>query len=132
MKTALQVVIEKQREIYQRDGLPPFLQQVCQMYRITIREFASIFGISKAHAEQIIKQRKFPALDLALRIARYFDCTVEELFGWRIDDDGKRRPLIIENPRTGQTYRLSDNKKQDATITLMENRLKGTETADKL
>ena len=81
MKTALQLVIEKQRAVYVVEGIPPFMQQVCQMYRITIREFAGIFGISKAHAEAIIKQRKFPALDLALRITRYFDCTVEELFG---------------------------------------------------
>ena len=127
MKTELQVVIEKQRAIYDVQGIPPFLQQVCQMYRITIREFASIFGISKAHSENIIKQRKFPDLPLALSITRYFGCTVEELFGWRIDDDGKRRPLLIEDPRTGQAYRLSEVKKQDRTMSLMEKRLNKTE-----
>jgi DNA-binding XRE family transcriptional regulator len=127
VKTELQVVIEKQRAIYDVQGIPPFLQQVCQMYRITIREFASIFGISKAHSENIIKQRKFPDLPLALSITRYFGCTVEELFGWRIDDDGKRRPLLIEDPRTGQAYRLSEVKKQDRTMSLMEKRLNKTE-----
>jgi DNA-binding XRE family transcriptional regulator len=126
VKTALQITIEKQRALYEVEGAPPFLQQITTMYRITIREFAGIFGISKAHAENIIKQRKYPDLPLALKITRYFGCTVEELFGWRVDDDGKRRPLLIENPKTGQAYRLSDMKKQDSTMTLMENRLKGT------
>lgn len=129
MKTSLQIVIEKQRALYEVEGAPPFLQQITTLFRITIREFASIFGISKAHAEAIIKQRKFPALELGIRITRYFGCTVEDLFGWRLDDDGKRRPLLIEDPKTGKAYRLSDVKKQDSTMTLMENKLRGGKDA---
>ena len=31
---------------------------------------------------------------------------VEELFGWRIDDDGARRPLLVIDPSTGQVRKL--------------------------
>ena len=32
--------------------------------------------------------------------------TVEELFGWRVDDTGERRPLLVIDPLTGQARRL--------------------------
>lgn len=98
------------------------MQQITQIYRLTIRDFASIFGISKAHAEDIIKHRKFPALDLAIRMCRYFECTVEELFAWRVDDDGKRRPLLTVDPKTGVAYRLSERRSSDETMALVQGR----------
>ena len=109
-KSNIQVTVEKCRALYEVEGSPKLLQQITTCYRITIREFASIFGISKAHAEDIIKHRKFPALDLAVRISRYFECTVEDLFAWRVDDDGKRRPLLIVDPKTGVAVRLKPGK----------------------
>lgn len=124
-KTEIQIVNEKCRAEYVREGIPPLLQQFTQVHRITIREFASIFGISKAYAEDIIKHRKFPTLDIAVRIARYFGCTVEELFGWRVDDDGKRRPLLKLDPKTGVAYRLKERKQDDSTLELVRERLKG-------
>jgi DNA-binding XRE family transcriptional regulator len=66
------------------------------VYRLTIREFAEIFGISKAHAEAILKEKKAPSLELAFRISRYFGVKVDELFGWRFDDDGNRHSLVAE------------------------------------
>lgn len=124
VKTAHQIVNEKCRVLYDAPGSPPLLQQICQMYRITIREFAAIFGISKAHAENIIKHRKLPALDLAISICRYFECNVEELFGWRIDDDGKRRPLLVVDPKTGQAYRLSERNPNQETMAMIRERLR--------
>lgn len=91
--TNRQVVIEKVRAV--NDMLSePQLQQLAKAHEITIREFASIFGVSKGHAEKILKHRCFPALEVAIRIARYFEVSVEELWGWQLDDDGARRPLI--------------------------------------
>ena len=95
MSTNLQLSIERQRVLY--DTLAkPLLYQLWYLHRLTIRDFAQIFGVSKGHAEAVLKHRVEPSLDLALRVARYFGVTVEELFGWRFDDTGDRRPLIVE------------------------------------
>src|SRR5271155_701972 len=107
MPTNIQLINEKARAVYDTDGAPPLLQQCCQLYRITFREFASIFGISRGHAENLLKHRTFPSMELGIAIARYFECTVEDMFGWRIDDDGKRCPLIVVDPKTGVARRLS-------------------------
>jgi transcriptional regulator with XRE-family HTH domain len=122
-KTAQQIVNEKCRALYEVEGAPPLLQQICSIFRLTIREFASIFGISKGYSEDIIKQRKFPTLDLGIRISRYFEVSVEELFGWRVDDDGKRRPLLVVNPKTGVAFRLSEKKKEHDTMPLVREKL---------
>ena len=84
----------------------PLMAYLAELHRLSIRKFAAIFGISKAHAEDILKHRVFPTLELAVRIARYWECSVDELFGWRVDDSGERRPLIIELPN-GETKRLT-------------------------
>lgn len=106
MSTNLQIGLEKQRSVY--DNLArPLLSQLVHVHNITIREFAEIFGISKSFCEDILNHKKFPNLELGLRISRYFDCSIEELFGWRVDDDGCRRPLLIELPGTGTVVRLS-------------------------
>jgi DNA-binding XRE family transcriptional regulator len=124
-KTNVQIVSEKCRALYEIPGSPPLLQQVIQVYRITIREFAATFGISKFHAEDIIKQRKFPSTELAIRICRYFECSVEELFGWRVDDDGKRRPLLRVDPKTNTAYRLSERDPKHETMALVREKIKG-------
>jgi DNA-binding XRE family transcriptional regulator len=125
-KSPLQIVNEKCRAVYEVEGKPPLLQQITQLYRITIREFAGIFGISKAHAENIIKHRVFPSLELSLAISRYFECQVEELFGWRVDDDGKRRPLIVVDPRTNRaTVKLSIRNPKHETMSLIREKLEG-------
>ena len=74
--------------------------------RNIVRDFAAIFKISKTHAAEIIAHRKLPDLELAVRISRYWEVEVEELFGWRIDDDGARRPLLVIDPSTGQVRKL--------------------------
>ena len=124
MKTNVQVTSEKCRAIYEVEGVPPLLQQISQLHRLTIREFAAIFGISKDYSEKIIKHRVFPTLELAFRISRYFEVTVEELFGWRVDDDGKRRPLLTVDPKTGKAFRLLESKKEHETMALVHERLK--------
>lgn len=95
MTTNLQSALEDQRAVYARlKGT--LLQQLMQFHGLSIRDFASIFHVSKGHAESILKDRCFPALPLALAISRYFECSVEELFGWRVDDSGDRRPLVVD------------------------------------
>jgi transcriptional regulator with XRE-family HTH domain len=94
VKTNLQIGVEKQRAVY--TSLPvPLLAQLADLHGITVREFATIFGISKSLAWEILNHRKLPSLDLAIRIARYWECTTDELFGWMVDDTGDRRPLLI-------------------------------------
>jgi transcriptional regulator with XRE-family HTH domain len=94
---------EKAREFY---GDSPLLQRICTAHGITLRDFAAIFGIGKSLAGEILNHQTLPKLELAVQIARYFECTVEELFGWRIDDDGKRRPLLVIDQETGQVMKL--------------------------
>ena len=102
----IQVAIEKMRGVYEPEGCPPLLTWICKSHQITIRDFAAIFGISKSHAAEIINHQSFPSLELAVRISRYWECTVEELFGWRVDDDGARRPLLVVDVNTGQVRKL--------------------------
>jgi transcriptional regulator with XRE-family HTH domain len=119
LATNLQIGIEQQRALY--DYMPrPLLSQLAELHRISVRDFAAIFGISKSHAEEILNHKKLPALELAIRVARYWECSVEDLFGWRVDDEGSRRPLLIELPSTGgKTIRLNNRKRGDDTATLI-------------
>jgi transcriptional regulator with XRE-family HTH domain len=95
VKTNLQIGLEQQRAVY--FSLPrPLLSQIAQAHGISVRDFAAIFEISKSHAEEIMSHDKMPSLALALKITRYFECTVEEMFGWLLDDTGDRRPLLVE------------------------------------
>jgi plasmid maintenance system antidote protein VapI len=76
MSTNVQQVIEKQRAVY--DTLAkPLLQQLSELHGLTIRDIAAIFKISKGHAEAVLKHRVFPSLELAVRIARYFETNVD-------------------------------------------------------
>ena len=95
MQSNLQVGIDQQREVYGHLRFP-LLQQLCRIHSLTVRDVATIFGIGKSHAQEIITHQKAPSLELAFRLARYFEVTVDELFGWRFDDSGERRPLVIE------------------------------------
>jgi transcriptional regulator with XRE-family HTH domain len=95
MPTGLQRSIEKQRAIYESMAMP-LLYQLARMHGLTIREFAEVFEISRNHAEGVLKHRVIPSLELAFQIARYFDVTVDQLFGWLFDDTGNRRPLVLE------------------------------------
>ncbi len=123
MKTNLQIIIEKNRALYEVEGAPPLLQQIVKLHTLTIREFADIFDISKDYAEKLMKHRVFPTVPLAFDIARYFEVTVEDLWGWRVDDHGKRRPLLIEDPKTGKAFRLLD-KPAHATMELVRDKMK--------
>jgi plasmid maintenance system antidote protein VapI len=76
----------------------PLLAQVVEFHGLSIRKFAAIFGISKGHAECIIKHRSYPTLENAIRMARYFETSVEDIFGWQIDDSGDRCPLVVAMP----------------------------------
>ena len=107
--------------MYEINGQPPLLYQLCQVHKLSIREFADLFQISKSHAEDVLKHRSFPSLELAIRIARYWECTVEDLFGWRVDDDAMRRPLIIE--KDGQVIRLRERREEHKALELATNGL---------
>ena len=111
MKSNVQTVNEKLRAVYQ--GQPPLLSQIAEAHGISVRDFASIFGIGKSHAAEILGHKVFPSLELALKISRYWEVSVEELFGWRVDDDGARRPLLVIDPGTGKARKLT--KKQGRT-----------------
>ena len=105
MKSNIQVGIEQQRAVYSQLR-KPLLLQMAQLHQLTYRDIAEIFGISRSHAENLLHHRRIPTLELAFRIARYFEVRVDDLFGWNFDDDGQRRPLLIELPGTGTVARL--------------------------
>jgi DNA-binding XRE family transcriptional regulator len=112
MTTNVQQVIEKQRAVY--DTLAkPLLQQLSELHGLTIRDIAAIFKISKGHAEAVLKHRVFPSLELAVRIARYFETNVDELFAWRVDDAGDRRPLLVELPGMDAPVRITKYDERD-------------------
>lgn len=117
MTTNLQSAIEDQRATYGRlKGT--LLQQLVQIHGVSIRDFAAIFEISKGHAEDILKHRCFPVLPLALAISRYFEVSVEELFGWRVDDAGSRRPLVVDLGN-GEAVRLKTEKTNRGALELV-------------
>lgn len=120
VKTNLQLANEKARACYEGEGVDPLLKQICQAHGLTLREFARIFGISKSHAQDLWHHRAFPSLEAAVKISRYFEVTVEELFGWRINDDGDRRPLLVQDPRTSQVVRLNRNSDIKGSIDLVK------------
>lgn len=93
-KSNIQAAQEQQRAVYSYLRMP-LLTQILNVHCLTIRDFAAIFGVSKSHAADVVSHRKLPDLELAFKVARYFECTVDELFGWRIEDTGERRPLIV-------------------------------------
>lgn len=95
------------------------LSQLAEVHKISVRDFAGIFGISKSHAEEILNHRKFPSLELAVRISRYWGCTVDDLFGWRVDDDGARRPLIVD-VGDGQRIRVNSTHRYDDITVLIK------------
>jgi transcriptional regulator with XRE-family HTH domain len=95
MSTNIQPVIERQRVVYESLARP-LLAQMAELHGISIRDFGQMFGISKTYAAEILNHEKLPNLDLAIRMARYWETTIEELFGWRVDDDGSRRPLVVD------------------------------------
>ena len=118
-KTSMQVCIELTRNLYGEGLVTPLLAQLCQLHRVSVREFAEIFGISKSYAQQLMNHEKMPSLDLALRICRYYECTVEELFGWRVDDDGSRRPLLVEIPGQEKLHRVNNRTRGDSSMGLI-------------
>ena len=48
--------------------------------RITQDDLAAALGVSRQTLSAIEKNKYFPSLELALKIAKVFECTVEELF----------------------------------------------------
>lgn len=116
-RTNIQVWIDQERAIY--CGLrKPLLAQLAMIHKVTVREFASIFGISKSNAQEILAHRKDPSLLLAFKIARYFEVSVDELFGWNYGDTGDRRPLVIE--KDGKPLRLKEEVKGHGALELVK------------
>jgi transcriptional regulator with XRE-family HTH domain len=111
--TNVQTVNQKQRAVYESLA-KPLLQQLTELHGLTIRDVAAVFSISKGHAEGILKHRVFPSLELSVRIARYFEVSVDDLFAWRVDDSGERRPLLIELPGIDVPIRLNKWFERDA------------------
>ena len=119
-KTALQVCNEKAKAVYENDLDMPLLQQICRLHNLSTQEFAEIFGISRAQAYKLLSHEDFPSLELGIQISRYFEVEVEWLFGWRVDDDGARRPLLIENPGTKILMRLKARNPEASVPALVE------------
>ena len=116
-RSNIQICSERARAIYEGSG-QPLLQRIAEAHSISVRDFASIFGIGKSHAADLLGHRVFPSLELALKISRYWECTVEELFGWRVDDDGARRPLVVIDPSTGKARKLTQRQGRTRAIEL--------------
>jgi transcriptional regulator with XRE-family HTH domain len=128
-RTNLQATIEQRREVY--DHLKkPLLAQLCECHNLTVREVAAIFGISKSYAAELLNHEKLPGLEVAVRFARYFECSVEELFAWRIDDTGERRPLIIELPGKKKLIRLKANIREHSAMGLLMAYQEGEDNLD--
>ncbi len=49
-------------------------------HRVTQDELADKLGVSRQTLSAIENNKYFPSLELALKIAKVFGCTVEELF----------------------------------------------------
>lgn len=49
-------------------------------HRVTQDELAEKLGVSRQTLSAIENNKYFPSLELALKIAKVFGCTVEELF----------------------------------------------------
>lgn len=97
----------------------PLLAQLAEIHDISVRDFARIFGISKSYAEEILNHKKFPSLELGIRIARYYECDTDELFGWRIDDDGVRRPLVVKLPWSETYMTLNASNRNHGSLALL-------------
>jgi DNA-binding XRE family transcriptional regulator len=122
MPTNIQKMNERLREEYGKFRLP-LIYQICTLHNIRVRDFAEVFGISKDTAHRIMTHRSLPPLDLAVRIARYFDLDVDSLFAWRVDDDGTRSSLVIELPDIRGRVKLRNYPGQTR-ITLMRDMAK--------
>jgi putative transcriptional regulator len=48
--------------------------------RVTQDDLAAALGVSRQTLSAIENNKYFPSLELALKIAKVFECTVEELF----------------------------------------------------
>jgi DNA-binding XRE family transcriptional regulator len=129
METNVQTVIERQRKKYTRDGCPTLLQMICTTFRLSYQEFAKVFGISKSSAALLITHETMPSLELAIKMARYFEVTVEDLFGWRVDDEGMRRPLLVEIK--GEYVRLGAYKRRHKTMALVDAKLEDESSCKK-
>lgn len=125
MPSALQTnMLDRQRACYESLERP-LLAQMAALHQVSVREFAGIFGISKSYAEEILNHKKLPSLELAYRIARYWEVGVDDLFGWRIEDDGQRRPLLVSIPCTKKVIRLSSREWNDSSLGLVMRDLQG-------
>ncbi len=51
-------------------------------HRFTQDELADKLGVSRQTLSAIENNKYFPSLELALKIAKVFGCTVEDLFHW--------------------------------------------------
>ena len=128
----IQRTIEKQRAEYAKLG-KPLLQYMAEVHQLTVRQFAEIFEISKSHASKVLSHEVFPSVELAVRIARYFETNVDELFGWRVDDEGSRRSLLVEIPGEGVlklNMRNSGRGSDFSGLKLVERVLKGGENGN--
>lgn len=112
-RTYVQSIIEGVREFYGTLRMP-LLAQLAKIHGLSVRDLAAIWGISKSHASDILSHKKVPDLELAFRIARYFEVTVDDLFGMRFDDDGSRRPLVMIGPDRKLIQLSHNNRKHSA------------------
>lgn len=55
-------------------------------YGLTQQELADAVGVSRQTIYAIEKSKYDPSLELAFKLARRFDCAVEELFHPELDD----------------------------------------------
>jgi transcriptional regulator with XRE-family HTH domain len=119
-KSAAQLYIEGMRGYYQNGLDVPLIAQLCKLHYISVREFAEIFGVSKSYAHQLMQHEKLPSLELGFKISRYFEISMEELFGWRLDDDGARRPLLVEIPGQKEPHRVNRESREYNVINLID------------
>lgn len=119
MKSDIQAVIEEQRARYESEGAP-LLARLAKVHGLSVRQMATIFKVSNGYAHDLMQHKALPTLELAFKLARYFEVTVDELFGWRVDDTGDRRPLLVEIPGEKEPLRLIGHKREHDALPLVE------------
>ena len=61
------------------------LQKIVRYHHMSVRRFGKLFGVSHNTAARII-DGEFPKLPVAIRIARVFHCSVEDIWGRQVKD----------------------------------------------
>jgi transcriptional regulator with XRE-family HTH domain len=73
------------------------LKKLRENNNLSQKELAKIFGISRSAIAAYEAQKREPKFELLIRMADYFDVSLDYLLGRSQDDNGKTREIIKKN-----------------------------------